>query len=182
MKNPLRKVWKARLLELPLEERSTKSQQVLERLEGLPSFQKSTRIMAYFPLFHEVDTTALLQKLLENNKELYIPRVAGDSLEAKQIHDLKELQDGPYGAKEPAEPATTLLPKEIQVVLIPGLAFDRQGYRLGSGKGYYDRFLKTTSALRIGLAFNEQILPELPHEDHDVPMHLIITDSSLITP
>ena len=86
-----------------------------------------------------------------------------------------------YGLREPVpNPELILPPHALDVILIPGIAFDRRGHRIGSGKGYYDRFLTRTQAVRIGLAYDFQVIDRVPAEPHDVKMDWIVTESEMI--
>ena len=95
------------------------------------------------------------------------------------INDWNDLSTGAYGILEPRE-IKIALPEDIQVAIIPGIAFDKKGYRIGYGKGYFDRLLPKMNALKIALAFDFQLLDELPREKHDVKMDMIITDKRIL--
>ncbi len=94
----------------------------------------------------------------------------------------EDLIEGKMGILEPQFALEKGKEPPLDVILVPGLAFDHEGNRLGYGKGHYDRLLKSLSGLKIGLAFKEQILDELPHATHDVPMDIIITDGGPLIP
>lgn len=137
--------------------------------------------MAYMPLRHEVDTRAVLVKLLALKKKLFLPAVNREREEIAifQVKNLtRDLTPGSYGILEP-RPGRCVpgRPSDLDLVLVPGLGFDRKGGRLGHGKGYFDKFLrKVKRAKKIGIAFKEQILEKIPLEKHDQRVDRVITD------
>lgn len=151
------------------------------KVAGLAEFRKARTIMAYMPLRYEVDTRALLVKLLGLKKKLFLPAVNRKRgvIAVFQVKNLKrDLVPGSYGILEPrpgrCAPGRA---SELDLVLVPGLGFDRQGGRLGHGKGYFDKFLrKAKRAKKIGIAFREQILEKIPLEKHDQRVDCVITD------
>jgi 5-formyltetrahydrofolate cyclo-ligase len=132
-------------------------------------------VLLYHPLPGEVDTTMLLDKALLMGKRVLLPKVVGDELELR-IYTPDSLQQGAYSIMEPTG---ELFPvdsyHEIELAIIPGVAFDRLGARLGRGKGYYDRLLsQMPNAYKIGICFPFQLLERLPSEPHDVLMNEVI--------
>ena len=121
--------------------------------------------------------TAILE-LEDEGFELAFPAIAGEALQFYRVDDYNYWTDGPYGIKEPNPKLTHFVPTaSLQSVLIPGLAFDKKGNRLGRGKGFYDRALQNFKGTKIGVAFSQQLLTEeLPAEPHDVRMDVIITE------
>jgi len=148
---------------------------------GMTEFQRARNIMAYMPLRHEVDTRAVLVKLLALKKKLFLPAVNREREEIAifQVKNLtRDLTPGSYGILEP-RPGRCVpgRPSDLDLVLVPGLGFDRKGGRLGHGKGYFDKFLrKVKRAKKIGIAFKEQILEKIPLEKHDQRVDRVITD------
>lgn len=158
-------------------ERKQKSAEILRKLEALPEFDEAKHVLLYYPKGSEVETMHLLDRM--KDKKLYLPKLIDDRNFVPLLYEGNDrLQDGPYGIPEPLSEQQA--PK-LDLILVPGVAFDRQGVRLGMGKGFYDRFLSgQKGVLRIGLAFREQILDQLPKEPYDEPVDLIITDQDLI--
>ena len=146
----------------------------------MAEFRRARNIMAYMPLRHEVDTRALLMKLLALKKNLFLPAVdrKRGEIAVFQVKNLKrDLVPGSYGILEPRARCVSGRPSDLDLVLVPGLGFDRQGGRLGHGKGYFDKFLrKVKRAKKIGIAFKEQILKKIPLEKNDQRMDRVITD------
>ncbi|MFN4132593.1 MAG: 5-formyltetrahydrofolate cyclo-ligase [Caldimicrobium sp.] len=142
-----------------------------------PYFKNSQRIAFYAYVNKEVDLSFAIKEALKTHK-VYFPKT--DPLKKRLtfhlVSSLEELRSGFMGILEPPFENSQALPEELDVILVPGLAFDREKIRLGYGGGYYDRFLKETKALKIGVAFSFQIVDYLPREPHDIKMDLILTE------
>jgi len=162
--------------------RARASAAVISRLETLPVFQRARVVQTYVALRHEVDTHELIRRLLRAGKQVAAPKVeAGNELQQYFIKDFSELQPGAFGILEPQpEPGRLASPEQFDLVLVPGLAFDRAGHRLGAGKGYYDRFLAQIKAPKIALAFAFQIVERIPVEAHDQRVDVIVTEKEVI--
>jgi len=155
------------------------SKKIAEKFLSLPLLKKAKNILLYYPHKNEVDTRFIIKQLLRSkNFNLYLPKVVGDSLIPVKIKDLSALKKGYAGIMEPEGEESS--PEEVDIVVVPAVAFDLQGHRLGYGKGYYDRFLKKTKAVKVGVAYDFQIVEKLPAEQHDIPVDLIITPARLI--
>ena len=135
----------------------------------------------YFVSFNnEVDTHEMIRSALKN-KTVIIPKVIHHEIEPSIIIDFDNLMpSGRFNVPEPIE-IMKMAYKNIDLVLVPGIAFDREGYRLGYGFGFYDKFLKKVpKAVKIGLAFDFQIVDQVPREEHDVPVDFIVTEERVI--
>lgn len=132
----------------------------------------------YSPIKGEVDTSKIVEETSKTIEWAY-PVVKGEDLEFF-IPNGSDFVSGTFGIREP-NPGTARRVEQLDGCILPGLAFDRQGYRLGSGKGFYDRFLSTFKGQIVGLAFDFQIQDEVPHEPHDVCMDHIVTEKEVIT-
>ena len=155
------------------------SQGVWNILRGLPEFKKAEGIGAFASTSNEINTISILQGVLGLGKKLYLPRVVKDRthFDYCQVQDLKNLEAGAYGILEPTDRRSVEW-AQLDLVLVPGLAFDRKGNRLGFGKGYYDRILPNLkkSALTVGLAYSFQIVEQVPFTSDDVPMKALLTE------
>ena len=158
-----------------------KSQTITGKVLKHPYFKKAVNIVTYIGLLGEVQTRDLVLKALKMKKNIFIPRIdlARKEIKIYQIRNWKtDLRKRTYGILEP-KPAPKRLGdvKQIDLVIAPGLGFDRSGRRLGRGGGYFDRFLsRAQKAKKIGLAFREQIISRIPTGNHDVRMDCVITD------
>lgn len=135
-------------------------------------------VLLYHALPDEVDTAPLLANALLTDKRVLLPRVTGDTLQLHVCSSPDALLPGAFGIMEPTgEPFPVDRYSEIDLAIIPGMAFSSRGVRLGRGKGYYDRLLPLLpSAYRMGLCFSFQLLDHIPAEEHDIPMNEVVTD------
>ena len=162
------------------------SDSIAENLFALKDYQRSQKVLVYLALKSEAQTERIVHKSFEEGKRVFVPVVdrEKDELLISELPDLKiNLVKGAYGILEPVEKDRKIAaPEIIDLAIVPGLAFDGEGARLGHGKGYYDRFLKRLSphALRLGLAFGCQVLPSIPHCEHDVRVHKVLTESETL--
>lgn len=139
--------------------------------------------MAFMPFRNEVDTTLILQKLLDDKKRVVLPKVdkPTNSLKVYAVENLtKDLESGAWGIKEPRSGLKEVNPSNIDLILVPGLAFDKLGFRLGYGGGFYDRFFKLTTALKVGVCFDLQVVESVPVEAWDIPLDALLTDNGVI--
>lgn len=161
------------------------SLKIAERIKKLPVFGNSRLIMSYMPYGKEVNLLPLNDFILEQGKELCIPRVSGNSgMDAVKIYNLEDnLVRGYFGIPEPIPTLKPVNPDKIDLILVPGLAFDLSGNRLGHGKGYYDRFLQkcTEKTFTIGIAYDLQVFDLIPHSSHDVKLKALVTESGYYT-
>lgn len=136
--------------------------------------------MLYYPHRKEVDTRNLIKKLLTLRKNIALPKVMGMELKAVLIKDLDSLALGYAGIKEPI--GQEILPKNIDLVVVPAVAYDKEGYRLGYGKGYYDRFLPKLrkDCIKVGFAYDFQIVEKIPHQPYDFKVDMVITPSQIL--
>jgi 5-formyltetrahydrofolate cyclo-ligase len=162
--------------------RRDRSRKVQEALLSSREFLESKLIMTYVSLPAEVDTRYFIEEALKRGKRIAAPCIDKESetIIASELSSIDDLAKGPYGIYEPKGGAARAIPlKEINLVVVPGIAFDKRNYRLGRGKGYYDKFLADedlSSSSKIGLAFSFQIVDSLPLAPHDMPVSRVITD------
>ncbi len=162
------------------------SRAVLKRLICLGPVQRASAMMAYLSFRSEVVTDGLILWGLKEGRRIAVPSCDPESrtLTPCLIGGLDEVAASHYGIREPKSHLCRPLPPEaLDVVIVPAVAFDRQGYRIGYGGGYYDRFLRQApQAARIGIAFACQIVDQIPAADHDIPMDGIVTGEGVIIP
>lgn len=149
------------------------SEDVIAALERHPLFRSARSVMLYHSMPTEVDTRPLLQRWA-CSKELWLPLMEGDRICAKRYKTAEDLQTGAFGIREPKQDAPSADPQQLDLVVVPGMAFDRHGNRLGHGKGYYDRFLRPLSVPRIGICFPFQLVEDVPHDELDCRMDEVI--------
>jgi 5-formyltetrahydrofolate cyclo-ligase len=155
---------------------SRASQSICARLENRTNFQQSHSILTYMPIKGEVDLTSLLDRHPE--KQWILPRIIPEENHRMVFHayDPRHLVRHQFGMVEPAADLPEIPHNEIQLVLVPGLAFDRQGWRLGYGGGYFDRFLKVFAGIGVGIVFHALFLDNLPHDQFDIPVQWVLTE------
>lgn len=153
------------------------SEEICSRVLDSDCWQKSETLLLYYPLADEVDVRPLIFRAVEAGKRVLLPVCVGNDLELYPYEGDASLVVGSYGIMEPA--GTQFPPErysEIDLAIVPGMAYDRSGHRLGRGKGYYDRLLpRLDRARRQGVCFPFQFLAEVPADDHDVSVHDVIT-------
>ena len=163
--------------------RRLRSRRAQKKLLSSEEFRVSRTVMTYVSLPSEVDTRFLNEKALELGKRIAAPYISGsdsNKIIAVELTTLDSLEKGPFGIYQPKNGFARKIPlKEIDLVVVPAIAYDRNNMRLGRGKGYYDRFLASeelSSAKTIGLAFRFQVVSSLSPDPHDRPVSRVITD------
>ncbi|MGI6574576.1 MAG: 5-formyltetrahydrofolate cyclo-ligase [bacterium] len=184
-KSILRQKIKAKLNALTDDERREQNCLIAVNLESLPIYKKAQKVMFYVGVEQEVNTTPLIARALAAGKDISVPIcvVKERKLIVSQLADLRELERGYYGLLEPAAGyVRPREPGELEIVIVPGLAFDPEGNRLGQGGGYYDRFITQLQpdTTLIALAFAVQVVEQIPTEPHDRPIHILVTPNQII--
>ena len=183
-KKSLRKEMLQMRRSLPNEVRLSESKSVCQHILMSEYYRKSDVIMCYISLKEEVGTLSFIQQALTDGKKICVPFVKDKTgiMVAAYIHDLSDLVCGEFNILAPNSDRICLVtPKDIKLILLPGVAFDHVGHRLGMGLGFYDRFLVEVSSARlIALAFSCQIISHVPSEQHDYLMNYIVTKDGII--
>lgn len=172
-----------RRLRLPFEEVCRRSLLVEERFVMLPEFGSARTIALYSSFRNEVLTDRIFLTAVREGKEVFFPRVVRGEphLEFFRVNEKEELSPGSYDILEPPENASPRPPGDFDCMVVPGVAFDVSGARIGYGKGYYDRVLNGAGCPKIALAFDFQLLGEdLPAAEHDVKMDSVVTESRVL--
>jgi 5-formyltetrahydrofolate cyclo-ligase len=168
--------------ELGPSERQQASQVAVARLQRLPELRRARTVLLYAALADELDVGGLVGPLRAAGVRTLFPRVRGDRLDLVAASDLLTLTLGHRGVQEPAGPAID--PALVEAAVVPGVAFDPRGTRLGRGGGHYDRLLANLpeSCARIGACFSCQLVPAVPREPHDQPVDVIVTERAAHRP
>jgi 5-formyltetrahydrofolate cyclo-ligase len=180
-KAELRRKIRADLGRVSLAVRLAESLELCARLE--PQLQSARRILFFAPLVDELDVWPLLQKLLPARKTCALPAfdTATQFYSARRVRDLEtDIVTGKFGVSEPRPECEVLPLEQFDLVLVPGLAFDLAGNRLGRGKGFYDRILAVASGVKCGVAYNFQLLETIPTEAHDAKVDFIFTPARCV--
>lgn len=161
------------------EDLSAWSRQIAQRVMRMDECAKAKRVMCYYSLSGEVQTAELLRALIAEGKEVYLPVTEKNrEMNAVRLRDADAVHAGAFRVMEP-DGDETVEPNEIDLILIPGLAFDRTGGRMGYGAGCYDRFLPKCRGVFAALAFEFQMVGSVPTDAHDVPMHYVVTERTV---
>ncbi|HLD86993.1 MAG TPA: 5-formyltetrahydrofolate cyclo-ligase [Candidatus Nanoarchaeia archaeon] len=178
-KNLIRKDILEKRNSLKMEQIREYSEAIIKNLLVLDGYSKSKVVMLYASFGSEVDTHALIQNSLLS-KKVVLPKVNDGVIIPSLILSYDNLMPDFRGILEPIE-ALPIKHSTIDSVIVPGIAFDSQGNRLGFGKGNYDRFLKrATHAVKIGLAYDSQMVESIPSQEHDVPMDFVVTPTRIL--
>lgn len=167
-------------------QRAEKTKAIETRLFGFANFLEARIVLLYIDGENEVRTKNILKNTYALNKIVVLPAFDSERLKVsvfKVDHPDKDLLPGPRGVAQPNPARCKPVPlHKIDIAIIPGVAFDEKGARIGSGHGYYDRFIPDLPATtrKVALAFEEQILPQAPTESHDKHVDIIITDKRII--
>lgn len=158
------------------------SADIFRQFLSIEKIQTSSKFMLYVDFRNEVATREIISTLLDLGKEVYLPVTLKyeKKLIPKRIFSLDDLVFGAYGILEPRIDAPTIDNSLLDVVIVPGSVFDKNGYRTGYGGGYYDRFLESTDALKVGVCFDFQLVDDVFPEEHDKKMDFIITEKNFL--
>ena len=155
---------------------SAEASSIIDQLIRHPRVMLSHTLLIYYSMSDEVPTQGLLDELVNKGKTVLLPRVISDTeMEVHRYTGKEDLRKGAFGIMEPTGTLFTDY-ERIDVAIVPGVAFDRDGHRLGRGKGYYDRFLsKVPLVYKIGVCFPSRLMDEVPADEYDILMDEIIT-------
>ncbi len=157
------------------------NRKIEEGVLALPEWKKARVVFCYVSVRNEPSTRGLLSAALESGKRLCVPRCEGQGImQARQISLLNALKPAPHGLLEPDESAAIVPVTEIELAIIPCVAADRRGYRIGHGGGYYDRYLANLDCPTVCLCRGWALFPTVPIEGHDLPVRIVRTDDELI--
>jgi 5-formyltetrahydrofolate cyclo-ligase len=180
-KRALRREVIARREALPQGERATASLAIAERVIALPEARDATAAMVFWSFGSEVDSQPLIRRWEAQGKTVALPRIEGSDIVPVAFAPGDATTETSFGAMEPAE-GRVLHPSELDLVIVPGVAFDRSGNRVGYGAGYYDRFLRRTrvGVPAVAIAFALQVVPEVPTGRADRRVDAIVTEAEVV--
>ena len=180
-KAELRKVLRERIALLP-GNYITKSNTALSlRVTLMPEFSVARNIMMYYSVEREPDTLEIAKIALSKGKTVAFPFCyRGGIMQARIVNSLSQLKPAMLGIPAPPENAPVIAPEDLDLVIVPALTYDKDGFRLGYGGGYYDRYLYEINALTIGLARERLIMDRLPRERHDIAVNRVITEDKTL--
>ncbi len=179
-KKEIRAEVKRRRAEADLETLHADSARILERFVALAEYREADLLLAYVDAKREVETKLLMRRAWQDGKKVAAPRVDGDGvMHYYYIEDFDDLESGSFGIMEPKK-SCPLCEAETGLMLMPGVAFDECCHRVGYGGGYYDRYLERHPGLgHIAIAFEFQVFPEVPFEEHDILPQMLVTEERI---
>jgi 5-formyltetrahydrofolate cyclo-ligase len=182
-KQALRALARARVAGLSSEYRAAAAAQVVVSLASRPEWARASSVLLFAPLPDELDAWPLVELALMAGKTVALPAFVPEtnSYAARQIVDgARDIVLGKFGVREPADACVEVPLNQLDLVLVPGLAFDARGGRLGRGKGFYDRLLAGVRGTKCGVAFDEQLVDAVPVGPHDIRLNCILTPTRWI--
>ncbi|MBQ4350112.1 MAG: 5-formyltetrahydrofolate cyclo-ligase [Clostridia bacterium] len=183
-KDDIREEYKERRRSMPAEEKFRRDEAICKAAEGLVSFRYAEYVLLYAATSDEIDVSAIAKAAFAKGKKVLFPRCDRKShtMTYHTVSSLEELQDDGMGGLEPPE-GNPVYDAEHEtagaVCFVPGLVYDRAGYRLGYGKGFYDRYLSGFSGCTIGVVYSDYILPEVPRGRFDVTVDILLTEKGV---
>ena len=182
MKEKLRKEIKEKRRKQTKEDNRKKSKEIKEKLFSLSEYKDAGTVLFYVSYDGEVNTWEMIKEAL-NDKKVIVPisNIEDETLSLSVLDSWDDLELGSYDILEPKkEYIRKIIVDKIDLIIVPGVAFDLSGNRMGHGKGYYDKLLEKTKAITVGLAFEFQLFENIPREPHDKPVDIIITEKQII--
>lgn len=168
--------------DLNKEENNLKDIKIFNKLINLNSYKKAKKIFIYIGFGSEINTKKLIEIMLKEGKEVFVPKVVEKEMIALKVTSLYNLVKSEFNILEPIGEKPDIDAEEFDLIIMPGVAFDRSGNRIGYGGGYYDKYLKDISfnIERIALAYEMQLIEEIDTEEHDLKVYSIITENEII--
>lgn len=185
LKAQVRSAMRARLRTVPPDDWKRQAGAVCGRIRSLPEWAASRWVGGYVPMRDELDLVPLMREALASGRRVAVPAFeeASGGYGFREVRDWdRDLAPGRYGVGEPVAGCAAVPVTWLDFMLVPGLAFDRGGGRLGRGKGFYDRLLASVVGVTCGVGGDEQLLPEVPVEAHDIRLNLVTVPAGLYGP
>ena len=182
IKMELRQKYRSLRQAMPPEIKAQKDEAIAEQVRRLWQYQRNSVLLIYVSTSIEVDTFRIIRQAIEDGKRVAVPRCVPDTrnMEFYYIRSTDELKPGTFGVLEPeANPENLYKESEGGLCIVPAFSYDWRGFRLGYGKGYYDRFLSRFEGNMVGICYSECVQRSLPHGRFDRPVELLVTESYL---
>lgn len=189
-KKNLRKQMLSQRNGMPDTECLKKSRHAAKRLFETNSYKQAQNILVYMHYGSELQTADIIRQAFKDHKRVFVPRVEGKNMDFYEIHSMADCEEGFHGIPEPKKDCLKLIFDAVNsdsenngtLMVLPGLAFDPKGHRLGYGGGYYDRYFERfgTDYTKVAVGYDFQLIDEVPYEAHDIPIDIFISDSRCI--
>lgn len=154
------------------------SGKIQKKLKKIYTFKNAQKIGVYYPIGSEIFTQDIIQELLSQGKEVFLPKVVGETMEFRKIIDFSSLEHGSFDIMEPKDDCP--IDNHLDVILVPTVGIDQSGIRLGYGHGFYDKFLAENKITTISLTLEKQIIKKIPKSEHDISIDWIVTEDKMI--
>ncbi len=154
------------------------SEKIQKRLKKINAFRNAQKIGVYYAIGSEILTQDIIQELLSNGKDVFLPKIIGENIEFRKISDFSSLEKGSFDIMEPKEDCE--IDNDLDVVLVPTVGISPSGVRLGYGHGFYDRYLAEHKSVTISLTMEKQIIKKIPKSEHDIMIDWIITEDRIL--
>lgn len=160
------------------EEKRNRDEQIFYQMIDSRYFQQAETVLCFVSTAIEIDTHRLIRYSLRHGKQVAVPRCLNDKGMMKffRIRSMEDLETGKFSLLEPNSECPPVCSFQDSICIVPGFSFDPEGFRLGYGKGYYDRFLSRYTGIKIGICYNKCVAPKLPHGRYDVPVNYLFTE------
>jgi 5-formyltetrahydrofolate cyclo-ligase len=184
-KNALRKIYAEKRENIDREKKKKLDKKIVDRFMTLATYRYAHTLLMYYPLKNEIDIRELIEKALAAGKRVALPRCEANTstMHFHYISSLDELVPGRFGIMEPSTDAELFTIDSLCgpcAVIIPALAYDKSGYRLGYGKGFYDRYIDKNRMTAVGVIYSQFIEDKLPRGRYDMSVHFMITDKGVV--
>lgn len=160
-----------------VEDKEGKDRIIRENLRQLDIYKKAKSVFVFISYKSEVDTRGIIEDILADGKKLLVPLVKDSEMIAVEVKEIDDLEPNKMGILEPKSGDEVT---DVDLTITPGLAFDKNGYRLGYGGGYYDKFFSKVDTMRMGIGYSDQYVESIVHEDYDKPLEYLLTEEGLI--
>ncbi len=154
------------------------SEKIQKKLKKIYAFSDAQKIGVYYPIGSEILTQDIIQELLSNGKDVFLPKIIGENMEFRKITDFSSLEKGSFDIMEPKDDCE--IDNDLEVVLVPTVGISPIGVRLGYGHGFYDRFLAEHKTATISLTLEKQIVKNIPKSEHDIIIDWIVTEERIL--
>ncbi len=185
VKDEIRREYSEKRASIPIEERKLRDMKICDTAKSLVSFRYAEIVLMYAPIGNEIDIMPIAEEALARGKKLAFPRCITDKhiMNYHYVTNLDELSVQSYNIREPREDAPMYNPETDTgsvICFVPGIVFDREGYRLGYGKGYYDRYLANFKGSAIGITYSDFIVDSVPRGRFDLSLGILLTEKGAV--
>lgn len=180
-KQELRKQIKKKISELSIAYCKSADEKIRKHALALPEYKNAEVVFCYVGTKDEINTTPMLQEILESGRKLGVPKcISKGVMKVYAITSLDDLEEGAYGIMEPKNYCEEIPPQKIDLAFVPCVTCNKKGDRLGYGGGFYDRYLSQTDARRVILCREKILLSEIPTEEHDLRMEVVVSEEEIV--